>query len=143
MPMSTGQASNGQELNGSRPRVLIVDDERDGATALGMLLKLRGFVVEVVTDSTLCVPTLESFRPDVVFLDIAMPNVSGYDLARQIRSKSEFERLAIIALSGYADNAHKAQSIGSGCDDHLVKPVDLTTLEAAIAREMQKRRQKL
>ena len=117
-------------------RVLIVDDERDGATSLGMLLKLRGYAVEVVTDGTQCLTHLESFKPDLVVLDIAMPQVSGYEIAKQIRMKPEFEKIAIVAMSGFADNAHRIRSIESGCDQHLVKPFDLATLETIIIKEI-------
>src|SRR4051812_15984603 len=68
--------------NSSTARVLIVDDNRDGATSLGKLLRLRGFSVDVLMDSTQCLSHLETFKPDIVFLDIAMPNMSGYDVAQ-------------------------------------------------------------
>jgi PleD family two-component response regulator len=125
--------------NGYSARVLIVDDDRDGAVSLGMLLKLRGYTVEVVTDSMQFVSCLESFRPDIIFLDIAMPNVSGYDIAQQVRMHSTFNSVAIVAISGYADEAHKARSLASGCNQHLAKPVDLSTVERTIAQELERR----
>jgi DNA-binding response OmpR family regulator len=118
--------------NGLPTRILIVENEPDAATTLAMLLKLRGYAVEAVLDSTQCLPHLETFEPHVVLLDIGMPIVSGYDVARQIRAQRRFDDVAIIAISGYGDHPHKAQSLESGCDQHLVKPVDLETLEAAI-----------
>ena len=116
----------------SPTRILIVENERDAAVTLAMLLKLRGYAVEIVLDSTQCLSNLETFEPHVILLDIGMPLVSGYDVARQIRAQRRFDDVAIIAISGYADRQHKAQSLESGCDQHLVKPVDLATLEAAI-----------
>ena len=68
-----------------------------------------------------------------------MPKISGYELAKQIRSRGEFETVAIIAMSGYADSQHAQWSLDAGCDQHLVKPVQLAALEAAIAHEVQKR----
>ena len=130
----------GTTASGSRIRVLIVEDSSDAAEVFGMLLERRGYAVEVELDSTQCLPHLESFNPDVVFLDIGMPKVCGYDLAKQIRSQPEFDSMAILAISGYGDREHRARSIESGCDRHLVKPVDLAELEAAIAQEIQKRR---
>jgi two-component system, OmpR family, response regulator len=127
------------KLNATTARVLIVDDEPDQATVLGKLLKTCGYLVQVVTDSTQCLPHLESFKPDVVLLDIAMPKVSGYELAKQIRAQGESERVAIIAMSGYADREHTQWSIEAGCDHHLVKPVRLAAIEAAIAHEVEKR----
>jgi CheY-like chemotaxis protein len=125
--------------NGTTARVLIVDDERDGATSLGLLLKLRGHTVEVVTDSMQCLSALEAFKPDVVFLDIAMPRLTGYDIARQIRTLPDYRNIALIAMSGYADNPHKLESINSGCDQHLVKPLQLAEIEAAIFQQLQRR----
>jgi DNA-binding response OmpR family regulator len=141
--MITGQPTNGQGLNGSQTRVLIVDDERDGATSLGMLLKMRGYTVEVVTDSTECPARLDSFNPDVLLLDIAMPRMSGYDLAKQIRAQWRFDRVAIIAISGYADQQHTALSLESGCDQHLVKPADLATIETILAQTIEKRTEEI
>ena len=121
-------------------RLLIVDDEPDGAKTLGMLLERLGYPVLVVTDSTQCIEQLESFKPDVIFLDIAMPNLSGYDLAGQIRSRPGFEEVAIIAISGYADQEHSERSIDAGFDLHLAKPVQLIALEAAIGDRARTRR---
>jgi CheY-like chemotaxis protein len=125
------------KLNATTARILIVDDELDQATVLGKLLKACGYVVQVVTDSAQCLPHLESFKPDVVLLDIAMPRISGYELARQIRAQEE--TIPIIAMSGYGDHQHAQWSIEAGCDHHLVKPVKLETLEAAIVHEAEKR----
>ncbi len=66
------------------PRVLIVDDNSDAAKTMGMWLRYKGHLVEVVIDSTKCISSLEAFDPDVLLLDIAMPGISGYDLAKQI-----------------------------------------------------------
>ena len=127
--------------NKATVRLLIVDDERDGATALAKLLQLRGFMVQVVTDSTLCLAQLEAFKPNMIFLDIAMPKLSGYDLAKQIRLMSEYREIAIVAISGYTDVAHQTRSIESGCNRHLIKPMELSEIEAVIAHELNKRRQ--
>ncbi|HEX3725595.1 MAG TPA: response regulator [Pirellulales bacterium] len=128
-------------MDGLGIRVLVVDDQPDGAWPLGMLLKLHGYLVEVETDSERCLGRLESFKPDVVLLDIAMPKVSGYDLARQIRTDSRFETTVVIAISGYADQKHVEQSIEAGCNQHLVKPTTFQALNQAISHEVGKRKQ--
>jgi CheY-like chemotaxis protein len=125
--------------NGCRGRVLIVDDEPDQATMLGKLLKMRGYLIQVVTDSMECLRYLESFQPDVLLLDLAMPKISGYELAKQIRAQGKFETIAVIAMSGYADHQHTQWSLEAGCDQHLVKPMKLDTLEAAISNAVEKR----
>jgi len=125
--------------NGSLARVLIVDDNRDAAQMLGILLQRSGYEVDVLLNSTECLSRLESFRPNVLLLDIAMPEISGYELAKQIRTRPEFERLVIFAISGYGDRKHVQWSLEAGCDRHLVKPVDLSALLLGIAHEVEKR----
>jgi CheY-like chemotaxis protein len=119
-------------------RVLVVDDNSDAAHTTGMWLELSGHKVDVLTHSVECLPHLETFNPDVLLLDIAMPGISGYDLAKQIRSQPKFDRLVIFAVSGYGDAPHVQRSIDCGCDPHLVKPVDLHVLKEVIASEVQK-----
>ena len=106
-----------------------------------MLLHHSGYDVEVVTDARETLACLDSFRAEVILLDIAMPEVSGYELARQIRAQTRFDRLAIIALSGYADKPHVALSFESGCDEHVAKPVYITVLEAMLAAVIERRSQ--
>jgi CheY-like chemotaxis protein len=120
-------------------RVMIVDDEPDGARSLAKLLEIRGCKVHVTTDGTQTLDDLRQFVPEVLLLDIAMPKVSGYELARQIRAQKQFEPLPIIAVSGYGDREHRALSLEAGCSQHLVKPVMLATLEEAILRAFEGR----
>jgi two-component system, chemotaxis family, CheB/CheR fusion protein len=122
-------------------RVLIVDDNSDAAQTTGMWLELSGCKVDVLTDGTKCLPHLVSFNPDVLLLDIGMPDISGYELADQIKSRPEFETLPIIAISGYADAEHMQRSIAYGCSRHLIKPVDLQVLNDIIIQEIQNRKQ--
>jgi two-component system, chemotaxis family, CheB/CheR fusion protein len=125
--------------NGLVTRILIVDDNADAAETTGMWLELTGHQVETVTDSSKCWSRLEAFCPDAVLLDITMPGISGYELAKKIRAQSKFEKLTIVAVSGYADGEHAQRSIDVGCDRHLVKPVDLNVLVEVIADEVEKR----
>jgi CheY-like chemotaxis protein len=125
--------------NGSLVRVLIVDDNLDAAKVLSILLRHSGFEVDVVIDSTQCLSHLETFNPAVLLLDIAMPHVSGYDLAKEIRTRPQFEQLVIFAISGYADSKHAQWSLEAGCDRHLAKPVNPQALMAGITYEVEKR----
>ncbi|HEX4142362.1 MAG TPA: response regulator [Pirellulales bacterium] len=133
--MTASQAATG----GSLARILIVDDNPDAAKVLGILLQRSGYEVDVVLHGSQCLSRLESFQPDVLLLDIAMPQVSGYELARQIRTRPAFEQLVIFAISGYADSQHAQWSLDAGCDRHLAKPVELGALMAGIAQEVEKR----
>ena len=121
-------------------RVLIVDDNRDVATTLSKLLQRRHFAVEIVTDAKQALEVFRQFSPDIALLDIAMPEVNGYELARRIRGQPDFEALPIIAISGYGDREHLALSAEAGIDEHLLKPVSMATLEEAIGREIGKKR---
>ena len=129
--------------NDSARRILIVDDAPDTGKVLGMLLERHSYRVEVVTDGGQCLSCLQSFRPDVVLLDIGMPTISGYDLAKEIRAQPKFDRVALIALSGYADPQHAKLSLEVGCEKHLAKPVGLADMEKAIAEGLESRMQKL
>jgi two-component system, chemotaxis family, CheB/CheR fusion protein len=131
--MKAGQRAK----NGSFARVLIVDDNSDAAQTTGMWLELKGHQVDVLIDGTKCLSQFDSFDPHVLLLDIAMPTVSGYDLAKIIRSQPKFDKLAIIAISGYADAEHARRSLDSGCNQHFAKPVDLNQLNEVIATALQ------
>jgi two-component system, OmpR family, response regulator len=85
--------------------------------------------VRFETEATRCLSSLEAFNPDVILLDIAMPRVSGYELARQIRARSQFHTVAIVSMSGYADQQHEQWALEAGCNRH----VDLAAIEAVIA----------
>jgi CheY-like chemotaxis protein len=122
---------------GSLARVLIVDDNADAAVSLGLLLEFNGYAVDVVTEATACQSHLESFKPDILLPDIAMPRISGYELVSRIRSQPKFEKLPIFALSGYADSEHIQRSLDFGCNQHLIKPVSLDVLDEAITRAVQ------
>jgi CheY-like chemotaxis protein len=136
MAMNPAPAATG----GSIARVLIVDDFPDAANVLGILLERCGYAVDVVIDGTQSLSHLVAFNPDVILLDIEMPETCGYDLARQIRARRGFEEVVIIAISGYVGPEREEWSLAAGCDQHLAKPVSLATLEAAIALEFEKRR---
>jgi two-component system, chemotaxis family, CheB/CheR fusion protein len=120
------------------PRVMIVDDNVDAAKTTGVWLGLTGHEVEVVVDSKMCLGRLESFCPHVLLLDLAMPGLSGFEIAKRLRAQPRFAKLAIIAVSGFADVKHVQQSADFGCDQHLAKPVDLHFLKRVIASEFQK-----
>lgn len=116
----------------SRPtrslRVLVVDDNRDSADSLGMLLELNGHVTQVAYDGLLALDVAEGFQPDVILLDIGLPNLSGYEVARLIRARPWGKDVFLVALTGWGQRAARAESTKAGFDAHLVKPVDLGEL---------------
>ncbi len=109
--------------------ILVVDDSRDGADSLAFLLKAAGHSVTTAYDGPNALSLAEEQLPDVVLLDIGMPEMSGYDVARAIRREAWGRNMRLIALTGWGQAEHRRRSIEVGFDDHLVKPVELDMLE--------------
>jgi PAS domain S-box-containing protein len=114
-------------------RVLVVDDNRDAAASLMLLLELMGHEVRSAADGVEAVEAVEKFAPDVVLLDIGLPKLSGYDVARLIREKPGGKRIMLIALTGWGQEEDRRKSAEAGFDVHLVKPIDLETLAKLLA----------
>jgi signal transduction histidine kinase/DNA-binding response OmpR family regulator len=105
-------------------RVLVVDDNADGAQSLATLLRLSGFRVEVAQSGPAALTTAESFQPDVVLLDIGLPGMDGYEVARRLRAEENGSRRLLVALTGYGREEDRRRSQEAGFDHHLAKPVD-------------------
>jgi signal transduction histidine kinase len=105
-------------------RVLLVEDNADAAEAMVMLLKEFGHDVHVVHDGREALSAAEAFDPEVVLLDIGLPGIDGYELARRIRRMPRLAAATIIAVSGYGQEKDRQRSAAAGFDAHLVKPVD-------------------
>jgi|KBSSwiStaDraftv2_1062776.scaffolds.fasta_scaffold22574_1 two-component system CheB/CheR fusion protein len=113
-------------------RVLVVDDSRDSADSLGILLRHLGAETQVVYDGLSAVEALRGFRPTVVFLDIAMPGMDGYETARRLRAVPEGRELALVALTGWGQDEDRRRSKAEGFARHLLKPVDADSLRALL-----------
>jgi CheY-like chemotaxis protein len=114
-------------------RVLIVDDNRDAAMSLAMLLQLSGAETEMAYDGPDAVDAGERFRPDVILLDIGLPGMSGHEVARRIRSEPWGGAVTLIAITGWGQAEDRQRSKEAGFDAHLVKPVDHTALVKLLA----------
>ncbi len=114
-------------------RVLIADDNVDAANSLAMLLSFSGHETQVVHSASEVLARIETLRPDAALLDIALPQVDGYELAKRLRAIPELRGMRLIALTGYAQPEDQQRAASSGFDAHLVKPVDLAALERALA----------
>lgn len=110
-------------------KILVADDSQDGADSLAFLLKAAGHEVFTAYDGRTAIDLAEHHLPDAVLLDIGMPEVSGYDVARAIRREAWGRSMRLIALTGWGQAEHRRRSIEVGFDDHLVKPVELDLLE--------------
>jgi len=115
-------------------RVLIVDDCKDGADCLGMLLRTWGHEVQVAYDAATALQLAEAFRAEVVLVDIGMPGVDGYCLARQLRGREAFRDALVVAVSGYSDLVHRVLGDEAGFDFYMVKPTDPTALQEVLDR---------
>jgi CheY-like chemotaxis protein len=123
----------GTVAQGSSLRILVVDDHRDSATSLGMLLRTMGHTVHVAFDGLQAIDVAETHRPDAVLLDIGLPKLNGYDTATRMRTHAWGKRMALIAVSGWGELGDKRRSKEAGFDHHLVKPVDLDALIGLLA----------
>jgi PAS domain S-box-containing protein len=109
-------------------RVLIVDDNEDAAGTLDMLLRSLGYQTRVVNNGMAALSAAPEFQPDVVLLDIGMPGLDGYEVARRLRAMKRGAALRIIAITGWGQEADRLRSSEAGFDLHLVKPVEPTDL---------------
>lgn len=114
-------------------RVLVVDDNRDAATSMAMLLQLSGHQTEVAHDGASAIQTAASFLPDVILLDIGLPSMDGYEVARRVRAESWGKTVRLFAVTGWGQQEDRARSQAAGFDGHLVKPVDHAMLLKLLA----------
>ena len=105
-------------------RILVVDDNEDAATSLALLLQHAGHDVRETRDAQSALELAGRFAPDVVLLDIGLPDMDGWELARALRAQSVGGDLKLIAISGYGQNTDRRRSLEAGIDRHLTKPVD-------------------
>ena len=115
-------------------RVLVVDDNRDAAESLGMLLELEHCKVSVAYDGLRALEALETFKPDIALLDIGMPGMDGYELARRIRATQRGRDVVLVALTGWGQADDKKRAAEAGFDEHLTKPVDPEMLSRMLHR---------
>src|SRR5581483_7051327 len=121
-PSSSISAAEQSEPTQVPKRVLVVDDNVDAANTLKHLLQSLGHEIRTAHDGVAALAAADEVRPDVVLLDIGMPGMNGYEVARHLRSRSD-RRLKIVAITGWGTDADRARSTDAGFDVHLVKPV--------------------
>lgn len=114
---------------GVSPYILVVDDNQDAADSLGALFEILGATVVVAYDGKSALEIVKERPIDIVILDISMPGMDGYEVARRIRQCSNLKHLFLVALTGWAQDAHKREAQAAGFDHHLLKPTDISSLE--------------
>ena len=119
---------------GRRLRVLIIEDDHDAAEALAMLLELYGHQPTVVSEGLQALETVRSASFDLALVDIGLPGIDGYEVARRIRMISKAKAMLLVALTGYGQEADKQRARAAGFDEHLTKPVKIEQLQALLNR---------
>jgi CheY-like chemotaxis protein len=114
-------------------KVLVVDDNRDAADSLGILLRCLGIEVHVAHDAPSALEAMRIFSPAIVLLDLGMPGMDGYELARRIRQQRKFKDVLLIALTGWGQPEDRRRTMEAGIDHHLVKPVEIDALQSLLA----------
>jgi PAS domain S-box-containing protein len=117
----------------ARRRILVVDDNRDAAISLAMMLRLMGNETQTAHDGQEALDLAAAFRPDVILLDIGMPKLNGYDAARRIRQEPWGKNTVLVAVTGWGQDDDRRRSRESGFNFHIVKPVEPATLEKLLA----------
>ncbi len=113
-------------------RLLIVDDNIDSAETLAMLLRIPGHEIQVVHDGISALKIARTYQPEVVILDIGLPQMNGYEVALKLREEAGLEKVVLIAMTGYGQEEDRRRSQEVGINHHLVKPIDFDTLQHVI-----------
>ena len=115
-------------------RVLVVDDNVDGAESLAKLLQICGHETRTAHSGPEALDAARPFKPEVVFLDIGLPGMNGYEVAKRLRGEPSLSGAVLVALTGWGSEDDKRQSREAGFDFHLTKPVEVTAIESILAR---------
>jgi len=126
---STEPACPTQGVAAGKRRVLVVDDNLDAAEGLAMLLGLRGHQVATAYDGFAAIDQARELRPEVVLLDIGLPRLDGFEVAKRLRAEHADRPMLLVALTGYGQERDRRRAHQAGFDHHLLKPVRLEVLE--------------
>ena len=113
-------------------RILVIDDNLDAAETLALVLKTLGAEVRVADSGFSGLDVYRAYRPEVVLLDIGMPGMDGYEVARRIRADASGSRTSLVALTGWGQDEHRQKAREAGFDHHLVKPAEIPALQALL-----------
>ena len=113
-------------------RILVVDDNVDAAEILAMLLEMDGHIAAVAHDGIAAIAMAAECAPDVVMLDIGMPGMDGFEVARCLRQQSATANTTLVALTGYGQEEHRRQTLEAGFDHHLLKPLEMEELRRVL-----------
>jgi CheY-like chemotaxis protein len=113
----------------ARRRILVIDDNLDAANALRYLLENDGHEVKVAVEGSAGLALAHQFKPDFLLLDIGLPNLNGYEIAKRVRQDESLHHVTIIAITGYGQSNDRARALAAGFDHHMTKPVEFHSLQ--------------
>ena len=122
-------------------RILVADDNRDAAASLATLLQLDGHEITVANDGRHALAAAEAFRPHIALVDIGMPKLNGYEVARHVRAEPWGKSVVLVAVTGWGQTEDKRRAFEAGFDHHFTKPLDLDTLGAFLSDVLSKLRE--
>jgi CheY-like chemotaxis protein len=114
-------------------RLLLVDDNQDALRALSVLLELEGHEVTTSDNGRSAIRLMSEMHPQVAIIDVGMPEMDGFEVARTVRLNREFDDVVLVALTGYASESDKSRALAAGFDFHLTKPLSLDKLQYILA----------
>jgi CheY-like chemotaxis protein len=116
-----------------RHRVLVVDDNLDTVQSMALLLRDMGHEVDFAINGHAAMEVARRFRPDVVLMDIGLPDANGLDIARKLKNEPGGKRMRIMAITGRTGTVDALRSYDAGCEEHLLKPLDPQVIESLLA----------
>ena len=120
-------------------KILLVDDNEDAVELLAEWFRMRGATVETALDGLSALETAKRFEPEVALLDLGLPAMNGYELARRLRAQKEHREILLIAVTGYGEQSARDETNAAGFDDHCVKPLDLGQFERRLRERLAQR----
>ena len=122
-------------MAGARQRVLLVDDNADSTEPLSLLLQAKGHETRVAVEGEQAITVADAFQPTCVLLDLGLPGIDGFEVARRLRNRPYGQQLTLIALTGWAGKDVRTKAAEAGFDYHIVKPVNWEELEHIVTGE--------
>jgi two-component system OmpR family response regulator len=122
-------------MSPSGQRVLLVDDNTDSSEPLSLLLQAKGHETRIAVEGEAALGMADEFQPNCVVLDLGLPGIDGYEVARRLRERPYGARLTLVALTGWAGKEIRTKAAAAGFDYHLVKPVNWEELEHIVTAE--------
>jgi len=132
-PVAANEPQTAATAAGDLPRILIVDDNRDAAESLSLLLQMLGANVFVADDGPSALRAVESFQPGVIMLDLGMPGMDGFEVASRIRERADWNSITLIALTGWGHESDRKFIEAAGFAHHVVKPAEIGALQALLS----------